>query len=248
MLGLGTGQRSMDEGCLYGGEGWKRGVESGYEVAERWVVPGPTGDPGPVFNGSVNKLILSGRRTSLGLHLDLTIGLSLPAMIPGLLPTSQGASKELSYTLTPLHPGQTFSGAVPPPLDKPSGITPANADIDVGEEVVGVHLVPVREEGGRWVVRKGEGIRDLRREVVGHRGIDVVANAPWRGGLGVGRLLHPRKGTSTRLYLCHPSFLATKAPNPLDPCRNRQRPYSSKTTCDSPTLSHTSSIISPRTG
>jgi hypothetical protein len=35
MLGLGTGQESMQAGDLYGREGWKKGVETAFELAER---------------------------------------------------------------------------------------------------------------------------------------------------------------------------------------------------------------------
>ncbi|MGN9816818.1 glycosyl hydrolase [Streptomyces sp. SD11] len=51
-----------------------------------------------------------------GLTVDLTVGPSWPAAVPGITPDSDAAVKELAHGAATLAPGATFSGQVPAPV------------------------------------------------------------------------------------------------------------------------------------
>ncbi|GAA2450607.1 glycosyl hydrolase [Streptomyces glaucus] len=56
------------------------------------------------------------RAARRGLTIDLTLGPSWPAAVPGVTPQDDAAAKELAYGNTPLAGGATFSGPVPAPV------------------------------------------------------------------------------------------------------------------------------------
>ncbi|MFE7068531.1 glycosyl hydrolase [Streptomyces sp. NPDC057620] len=59
-----------------------------------------------------------------GLTVDLTVGPSWPAAVPGITPDSDAAVKELAHGAATLAPGATFSGPVPKPVhEAASGVT-----------------------------------------------------------------------------------------------------------------------------
>ncbi|MEV0226749.1 glycosyl hydrolase [Streptomyces sp. NPDC050704] len=59
-----------------------------------------------------------------GLTIDLTIGPSWPAAVPGITPDSAAAVKELAHGYVTLAAGTTYSGAVPAPVHEPApGVT-----------------------------------------------------------------------------------------------------------------------------
>ncbi|MEW2398909.1 glycosyl hydrolase [Streptomyces sp. NPDC046862] len=64
------------------------------------------------------------RAARRGLTIDLTLGPSWPAAVPGVAPDDEAAVKELVHGRVPLAGGATFSGPVPPPVHEPgSGVT-----------------------------------------------------------------------------------------------------------------------------
>jgi hypothetical protein len=160
----------------------------------------------------------------LGLHLDLTIGPSFPAMIPGLLPTHPGAAKELVHGLTILQPGEAYDGPLPLPTSRPAGMSPANVGIECGLKVVGVHLVPVKEGDGSLVVQgMDQGFLDVTPRVQD-------------GGISV-----ETPNGSTKYALVASYYRGTAQVNPpgevmrgrgelTTHATNRRRPYSSRTT------------------
>ncbi|MFJ8941469.1 glycosyl hydrolase [Streptomyces sp. NPDC102365] len=59
-----------------------------------------------------------------GLTVDLTVGPSWPAAVPGITPDSDAAVKELAHGAATLAPGATFSGPVPEPVHEAApGVT-----------------------------------------------------------------------------------------------------------------------------
>lgn len=65
-----------------------------------------------------------GQAARRGLTVDLTIGPSWPAAVPGITPDSEAAVKELAYGSVTLTAGAAYSGAVPPPVHAAaSGVT-----------------------------------------------------------------------------------------------------------------------------
>ncbi|MEU9284563.1 glycosyl hydrolase [Streptomyces sp. NPDC048275] len=65
-----------------------------------------------------------GQAARRGLTIDLTIGPSWPAAVPGITPDSEAAVKELAYGSVTLAAGTAYSGPVPPPVHAAaSGVT-----------------------------------------------------------------------------------------------------------------------------
>ncbi|MFD7712575.1 glycosyl hydrolase [Streptomyces sp. NPDC059786] len=59
-----------------------------------------------------------------GMSVDLTIGPSWPAAVPGITPDSEAAVKELVHGAVTLEPGAAYSGAVPAPIaEAEAGVT-----------------------------------------------------------------------------------------------------------------------------
>ncbi|MER6954183.1 glycosyl hydrolase [Streptomyces sp. NPDC000618] len=64
------------------------------------------------------------RAARRGLTLDLTLGPSWPAAVPGIAPDDEAAAKELVHGRAALSGGATFRGPVPPPVHAPAaGVT-----------------------------------------------------------------------------------------------------------------------------
>ncbi|SEF84321.1 alpha-L-rhamnosidase [Nonomuraea solani] len=67
----------------------------------------------PAWNAAVEAALDQAAKRGIG--IDLTIGPSWPAAVPSITPESEAACKELAYGSTPVAPGATYTGPVPPP-------------------------------------------------------------------------------------------------------------------------------------
>lgn len=76
------------------------------------------------------------------MQVDVTIGPAFPAMVPGLSPNGPGSAKELVYGLSEMiHSSGPAKVHIPVPMSRPTGVTPANAEVQVDLTLLGLYAV-----------------------------------------------------------------------------------------------------------
>lgn len=83
----------------------------------------------PTLTASRPGLTSETEYSSLGGHIDLTLGPHWPTGFPGYTPDSPETMKELVHGQVFVQSGQTFAGTLPLPVAAPSGNTTGNPDV-----------------------------------------------------------------------------------------------------------------------
>ncbi|MFE9680522.1 glycosyl hydrolase [Streptomyces sp. NPDC006285] len=97
-----------------------------------------------------------------GLSVDLTVGPSWPAAVPGITPDSDAAVKELAHGAATVAPGATYTGPVPQPVhEAASGVTKQHLLLVQAARVNTAHST--RKETGLDL----DSVRDLTSAVTG---------------------------------------------------------------------------------